>query len=128
MLSEEGPLTSKADIFSFGLTIWEMLALEAPHLPQFDENSTFDDSMQDSILYEDDTSNYGIFQSILNCCLLSNSYYIKYLTGTRPAIPEHIDEVKYKDILSLFYCMTVENPANRPSANQIILCIKDIKN
>jgi len=29
---DEGPLTDKADIFSLGLVIWEMLTLKAPHM------------------------------------------------------------------------------------------------
>ena len=29
---EDGPVTAKADIFSLGLTIWEMLSLTVPHV------------------------------------------------------------------------------------------------
>ena len=29
---EEGPITDKADIFAYGLLIWEMLALDVPHV------------------------------------------------------------------------------------------------
>lgn len=29
---ESGPITDKADIFAYGLTIWEMLALDVPHV------------------------------------------------------------------------------------------------
>ena len=28
---EDGPITDKADIFAYGLLIWEMLALDVPH-------------------------------------------------------------------------------------------------
>ena len=29
---EDGPITDKADIFAYGLLIWEMLALDIPHV------------------------------------------------------------------------------------------------
>lgn len=29
---EDGPITDKADIFAYGLLIWEMLALDVPHV------------------------------------------------------------------------------------------------
>ena len=29
---DDGPITDKADIFSYGLLIWEMLALDVPHV------------------------------------------------------------------------------------------------
>lgn len=31
-LSDDGVITDKADIFSFGLTLWEMMTLSVPHL------------------------------------------------------------------------------------------------
>lgn len=31
-LQDEGVITDKADIFAFGLTLWEMMTLAVPHL------------------------------------------------------------------------------------------------
>lgn len=39
---EDGPITDKADIFAYGLVIWEMLALDVPHVRHMsaDESSS----------------------------------------------------------------------------------------
>ena len=31
-IKEAGPLTDKVDVFAYGLAIWEMLALDVPHV------------------------------------------------------------------------------------------------
>lgn len=31
-IKEAGPLTDKVDVFAYGLVIWEMLALDVPHV------------------------------------------------------------------------------------------------
>lgn len=35
-LEEGGQITDKADIFAFGLTLWEMMTLAMPHLEMID--------------------------------------------------------------------------------------------
>lgn len=41
------------------------------------------------------------------------------ISGSRPAIPDDIDEKEYEDVLSIFLLATEENPANRPNAGKI---------
>lgn len=36
-LEEEGEITDKADIFAFGLTLWEMMTLAMPHLEMLED-------------------------------------------------------------------------------------------
>jgi len=49
-------VTSKADIYPFGLTVFEMISLQPPNLPTLDESmeddSDFDDSFFDKALVE----------------------------------------------------------------------------
>ena len=47
-------VTDKADIFAYGLTIWEMLAKQTPHLPDISEmsNSSFDEEAYQDMLDE----------------------------------------------------------------------------
>lgn len=35
-LEEGGEITDKADVFAFGLTLWEMMTLAMPHLEMID--------------------------------------------------------------------------------------------
>lgn len=80
---EDGPVTNKADIWAFGLVLWEMIALSPPHVEDEDEssNASDDDSMLEcsaldkskddphsemeyqsflETLKDPDTSNYGL--------------------------------------------------------------------
>jgi len=36
---EDGIITDKADIFAYGLTLWEMMTLSVPHLELLDTES-----------------------------------------------------------------------------------------
>lgn len=43
-LQEDGVITDKADIYAFGLTLWEMMTLSMPHIDldeHFDEEGLF---------------------------------------------------------------------------------------
>lgn len=74
---DDGPVTNKADMWSFGLVIWEMIALSPPHVEINDESmdASADDSMlenndpnsdlEDSFiqsLKDPDASKYGIYE------------------------------------------------------------------
>lgn len=37
-LDEEGEITDKADVFAFGLTLWEMMTLAMPHLEMLEND------------------------------------------------------------------------------------------
>ncbi|XP_074144506.1 lymphokine-activated killer T-cell-originated protein kinase isoform X2 [Sminthopsis crassicaudata] len=97
-LEEGGIITDKADIFAFGLTLWEMMTLTIPHinLPEDDdEDKTFDESLFDDEAY---------YEAL----------------GTRPAINmEELDE-SYQKVIELFSVCTNENPKDRPSAAHIV--------
>ncbi|NXP71633.1 TOPK kinase, partial [Ramphastos sulfuratus] len=54
-LQDEGVITDKADIFAFGLTLWEMMTLSVPHLnlgnDPDDEDESFDEDSFDEEAY-----------------------------------------------------------------------------
>ncbi|NWX93883.1 TOPK kinase, partial [Nothoprocta pentlandii] len=54
-LSEDGVITDKADVFAFGLTLWEMMTLSVPHLTlggdTDDEDASFDEDDFDEDAY-----------------------------------------------------------------------------
>ena len=39
---EEGEITDKADIFAYGLTLWEMMTLAMPHLEMLEDDDDDD--------------------------------------------------------------------------------------
>ncbi|XP_075056573.1 lymphokine-activated killer T-cell-originated protein kinase [Mixophyes fleayi] len=99
-LEEEGEITDKSDIYAFGLTLWEMMALSIPHLNLPPED---DDDQEDSFEEED---------------FDEDAYY--EALGTRPALNmEELDE-SYHQVIELFFMCTSENPKERPSAAQIV--------
>lgn len=98
-LEEGGVITSKADIFAFGLTLWEMLTLCIPHinLPADggDEDETFDESDFDE-----------------------EAYYAAL--GTRPPVNMAELDASYQRVVELFSVCTSEDPRARPSAAHIV--------
>lgn len=100
-------ITTKVDIFSFGLVIWEMFALDIPHSSAINDNLDETSSLEESF-----NENTQVF-------------------GTRPAIPYHMfgdNFEEYKYPLELFYCCTEKNPDDRPTAQHLALCIYEMIN
>ncbi|XP_039575723.1 lymphokine-activated killer T-cell-originated protein kinase [Passer montanus] len=60
-LEPGAPISDRADIFAFGLTLWEMLALSVPHLPP-----PHSDSQEDSSCSEDSLDE-AAFQAAREC-------------------------------------------------------------
>ncbi|NWX07550.1 TOPK kinase, partial [Caloenas nicobarica] len=55
-LQHDGVITDKADIFAFGLTLWEMMTLSVPHVnlrydPDDEDNSFDEDSFDEEAFY-----------------------------------------------------------------------------
>ncbi|NWV21096.1 TOPK kinase, partial [Origma solitaria] len=70
-LEPGGIISDRSDIFPFGLTLWEMLTLSIPHLPQLDTDSDTEGSFSEDSFDED-------------------SYYAAL--GSRPPLPlEQLD-------------------------------------
>ncbi|XP_070591015.1 lymphokine-activated killer T-cell-originated protein kinase isoform X2 [Erythrolamprus reginae] len=101
-LEEDGIITDKADIFAFGLTLWEMMTLSIPHLNLLgdDDEDDDDDAFFDEADFDDD------------------AYYAAL--GTRP--PLNMEELgpSYQRVIELFSLCTMEDPRNRPAAAQIL--------
>jgi len=95
---KDGVVTYKADIFAFGLVIYEMLALHSPHI---DKLSTEE---------EDDDDDASIDEEAFREAL-----------GTRPPLPDKFNfDSSYRTVLEIFFAATNEVPEQRPSAKDIL--------
>ncbi|XP_059483263.1 lymphokine-activated killer T-cell-originated protein kinase [Neocloeon triangulifer] len=88
--SEKKAITDKADIFSYGLVLYEMLALTTPHFNIEDSSKSFNE----------------------------DSFYDRL--GTRPDLPDIEFDSSYNDILGIFYLCTEKDPESRPSAKRLV--------
>ncbi|XP_076873949.1 lymphokine-activated killer T-cell-originated protein kinase homolog isoform X2 [Brachyhypopomus gauderio] len=97
---EDGIITDRADIFAYGLTIWEMMTLSAPHLEMLDcEDDSFDEDNFDE-----------------------DAYYEKL--GTRPPLDTASLSGEYQRMVELFCLCTEEDPSRRPSATHIVQALE----
>lgn len=99
---EGGEITDKADIFSYGLTLWEMMTLSMPHLEMLNDEEEDGDDSVDS--FDED------------------AYYARL--GTRPALDADGLGPSYRRMVELFYVCTEEDPKKRPSAAQIVQALE----
>lgn len=105
-LDDGGEITDKADIFAFGLTLWEMMTLAMPHLEMLEDDDDDDE--------EDDEDMEESFDE--------DAYYEKL--GTRPAVDAEALGSSYRRMVELFYLCTEEDPKKRPSAGQIVQALE----
>ncbi|XP_068269120.1 lymphokine-activated killer T-cell-originated protein kinase [Nyctibius grandis] len=98
-LQDDGVITDKADIFPFGLTLWEMMTLSVPHLNLCDDTNDEDDSFDEDGFDEE-------------------AYYAAL--GTRPALNMEELDSSYQHVIDLFSVCTSEDPTQRPSAACIV--------
>ncbi|XP_062857093.1 lymphokine-activated killer T-cell-originated protein kinase homolog [Trichomycterus rosablanca] len=102
---EDGIVTDKADIFAYGLTLWEMMTLSVPHLELLDTEGDDDD---DDSFDEDDFD--------------EDAYYERL--GTRPPLDAATLGSSYQQMVELFCLCTEEDFSKRPSAAHIVQALE----
>ncbi|XP_033503681.2 lymphokine-activated killer T-cell-originated protein kinase homolog [Epinephelus lanceolatus] len=105
-LDEGGEITDKADIFAYGLTLWEMMTLAMPHLEMLEDEDEEEEDEEDSMEVSFD----------------EDAYYERL--GTRPALDVDALGSSYQRMVELFCLCTEEHPRKRPSAAQIVQALE----
>ncbi|XP_061560490.1 lymphokine-activated killer T-cell-originated protein kinase homolog [Phycodurus eques] len=104
---EAGDITDKADIFAYGLTLWEMMTLAMPHMDLLEHDGEEEEQ-------DEDESIEASFDE--------DAYYARL--GTRPPLDAEALGESYRRMLELFYVCTEEDPERRPSAAQIVQALE----
>lgn len=111
----EKEVTTKADIFAFGLVIYEMLALQPPHVDKLCLDDTDTDTDTSVNICEDTDT------SVNRCEESFDDSEFRAALGTRPPLPDHMElNSTYRKVLEIFFATTCEDPNQRPSAKEIL--------
>nr|XP_012225284.1 PREDICTED: lymphokine-activated killer T-cell-originated protein kinase [Linepithema humile] len=116
IINDDGPVTSAADIWTYGLVLWEMISLTTPHVDEFDESEFSDESITDHSNLDDSTINMnesGAFLKDIMPC--ENKKY-----GTRPPLPDIDLGKEYERVLEVFFICTTADYKLRPSAKVLV--------
>ncbi|CAL8070435.1 unnamed protein product [Orchesella dallaii] len=113
------PITHKADMYPFGLTVFEMISLKPPHLSSA-EDSYLETSQTDNSTAGDDSVVEVEPSFDEEAYELALSRYI----GTRPLLPDIDFDSSYNHILGVFYCCTDEDPTKRPDAKDVVAALE----
>ncbi|KAF5273823.1 hypothetical protein FQA39_LY00938 [Lamprigera yunnana] len=89
-------ITTKVDMYAYGLVLWEMLALQPPCVEALSDESLSED-FNESIIF-----------------------------GKRPDLPDDNYDSSYKYVLEMFYCCTEEDLNLRPSALDLVISIPEM--
>lgn len=107
----------KADIFSFGLIIYETVSLVPPHTLDIvdDENDETNNTAESS--KTSDSNDNSCATVVSEDCELER---VDRACGTRPPLQQAFDLTDdYNRIIEIFYCCTNELPEDRPTAKII---------
>lgn len=111
---EEDPelITTKTDVFSFGMMIYEMITCSPPHMTSLEEpelSQTIDLT---------NTSDEGSFNQSVEIPLTQNM-------GKRPALPDLDLGKEYNKNIEIFFLCTNEMAEDRPSAKVIVQAFEE---
>ncbi|XP_015602278.1 lymphokine-activated killer T-cell-originated protein kinase [Cephus cinctus] len=123
IIDMEGPVTNKADMWAYGLVIWEMIALSPPYVEH--DDSIFETSFDDSFTANEMPDNKENSDPNLD----ESVQLIKEITrkrfGMRPALPAIELGPEYKKVLELFYTCTDADYKSRPTAKGVVMFFKN---
>ncbi|XP_034948738.1 lymphokine-activated killer T-cell-originated protein kinase [Chelonus insularis] len=122
VISEEGPITNKTDMWAYGLIIWEMIALSPPHV---DHDENLDESDLDQSIIDMDTSMKDDKNFNISSMNDSDIFPSNNKLGTRPALPAIEIGPEYDDVLQIFILCTDQDQTTRPSAKGVVMYFKN---
>ncbi|KAI9589681.1 lymphokine-activated killer T-cell-originated protein kinase [Glossina fuscipes fuscipes] len=117
---KDGKIGSSCDIFSFGLVIYETIALVPPHTFEVEQNEIEDLNNEENCSNASESNDDTELDESNVSESLENSLSDELIYGTRPPLPGAFDfSDDYNIIIELFYLCTNEVPNDRPNAKEI---------
>lgn len=119
-------VSTKADVFSLGLVIYECVALMPPHSTPFGSVEDDKDDEEDDEEQYDDEEGADASRSTKATDTNDKTNNLADLCGTRPPLPEADDlGSEYNVVIELFFVCTNAEPDDRPSAASLVRMLED---